>query len=88
VEEAETTACGESEAGRRDRRAAFVKSRGQRSGSEGLELRTATSLARLWQTQGRHREARELLAPVYEWFTEGFDTQDLIAARALLETLR
>jgi predicted ATPase len=52
-----------------------------------MELRAATSLARLWQQQGRKQEARELLAPVYDWFTEGFDTQDLKDAKALLEEL-
>jgi len=52
------------------------------------ELRTSTSLARLWQEQGKHKEARELLAPVYNWFTEGFDTKDLKDARALLADLR
>jgi predicted ATPase len=51
------------------------------------ELRAATSLARLWQRQDRKEEARALLAPVYEWFTEGFDTRDLKDARALLEEL-
>jgi predicted ATPase len=51
------------------------------------ELRAATSLARLWGEQGRHAEARELLAPVYRWFTEGFDTADLKEAKALLEAL-
>jgi predicted ATPase len=51
------------------------------------ELRTATSLSRLWQQQGKREAARELLAPVYGWFTEGFDTADLQEARALLETL-
>jgi predicted ATPase len=44
------------------------------------ELRAATSLARLWRDQGKPEEARELLAPVYDWFTEGFDTADLRAA--------
>ena len=52
------------------------------------ELRAATSLARLWQQQGKRTEARDLLAPVYEWFTEGFDTPDLKAAKTLLESLR
>lgn len=52
-----------------------------------LELRAATTLARLWQHQGRQQEARTLLAPLYDWFTEGFETLDLQAARALLETL-
>ena len=45
------------------------------------------SLARLWRDQGKVREARELLAPVYGWFTEGFDTLDLKDAKALLEQL-
>ena len=51
------------------------------------ELRAAMSLARLWRDQGKVREARELLAPVYGWFTEGFDTRDLKDAKALLEEL-
>jgi predicted ATPase len=45
------------------------------------------SLARLWRSQGKVREAGELLAPVYGWFTEGFDTRDLKEAKALLEEL-
>jgi predicted ATPase len=51
------------------------------------ELRTSTSLARLWQSQGKRHEAYELLAPVYGWFTEGFDTRDLQDAKALLDEL-
>ena len=51
------------------------------------ELRAPTSLARLWRDQGKARHARELLAPVYGWFTEGFDTRDLKEAKALLEEL-
>ena len=51
------------------------------------ELRAATSLARLWQSQGKRKEAYDLLAPVYEWFTEGFDTADLQEAKALLAEL-
>jgi predicted ATPase len=51
------------------------------------ELRTATSLARLWQQQARRKEAYELLAPIYEWFTEGFGTKDLKEAKALLREL-
>jgi predicted ATPase len=51
------------------------------------ELRAATSLARLWDEQGRRAEARELLAPVYEWFTEGFETADLKETKALLGEL-
>ena len=52
-----------------------------------FELRAATSLARLWQRQGKRDAARDLLAPVYAWFTEGFDTKDLRDARALLQEL-
>jgi class 3 adenylate cyclase/predicted ATPase len=52
------------------------------------ELRAAVSLARLRRDQGRHAEARDLLAPVYNWFTEGFDTQDVKDAKALLDELR
>jgi class 3 adenylate cyclase/tetratricopeptide (TPR) repeat protein len=51
------------------------------------ELRTSTSLAKLWQEQGKRHEAHELLAPVYGWFTEGFDTKDLKQAKALLDKL-
>jgi predicted ATPase len=51
------------------------------------ELRAAASLARLWRDQGRPAEARDLLAPIYGWFTEGFDTPDLKKAKALLEEL-
>jgi predicted ATPase len=51
------------------------------------ELRAATSLARLWQQQGKRQDAYALLVPVYNWFTEGFDTADLQEARALLEAL-
>jgi predicted ATPase len=50
-------------------------------------LRAATSLARLWQQQGKRQEAHDLLAPVYNWFTEGFDTADLIDAKVLLDEL-
>jgi predicted ATPase len=51
------------------------------------ELRAAMSMARLWRDQGKRREARDLLAPVYGWFTEGFETLDLREARALLDDL-
>ena len=51
------------------------------------ELRAAMSMARLWRDKGKVRQARELLAPIYEWFTEGFDTRDLKEAKALLEEL-
>jgi predicted ATPase len=56
--------------------------------AKGWELRAATSLARLWCDQGKRDEARNLLAPVYGWFTEGFDTRDLKEAKALLEELQ
>ncbi len=52
------------------------------------ELRTAMSLARLWQQQGKHQEARQMLGDVYHWFTEGFETADLMDAKALLDELR
>ena len=52
-----------------------------------LELQASISLARLWCKQNRHGEARDLLAPIYRWFTEGFDTPDLKEAKALLEEL-
>jgi predicted ATPase len=55
--------------------------------AKSLELRAATSLARLWQQQGKRDEAHKLLAPVYGWFTEGFETVDLHEAKALLENL-
>jgi predicted ATPase len=55
--------------------------------AKSFELRVATSLARLWQSQGKHQEAHDLLASVYHWFTEGFDTADLKDAKALLEEL-
>ncbi len=59
----------------------------QHQQAKSWELRTATSLARLWQSQGKRREAYELLSPVYAWFTEGFDTKDLIEAKTLLGEL-
>jgi predicted ATPase len=55
--------------------------------AKSLELRAATSFARLWRDQGRRAEARDLLAPIYDWFTEGFDTADLKDAKALLDAL-
>jgi predicted ATPase len=55
--------------------------------AKSLELRAAMSLARLWQSQGKHTEAYDLLAPIYGWFTEGFDTADLQEAKALLDAL-
>jgi predicted ATPase len=55
--------------------------------AKSLELRAAMSMARLWRDQGKPQQARELLAPVYGWFTEGFDTLDLKEAKALLDQL-
>jgi predicted ATPase len=76
ADEAEVEACYQQ---------ALEVARGQQARS--LELRAAMALARLWQGQGRATEARELLAPIYDWFSEGFDTPDLQAAKALLEEL-
>jgi predicted ATPase len=59
----------------------------RRQQAKSLELRAAMSLARLWQRQGQHAAARELLTPIYGWFTEGFDTADLQEAKALLAAL-
>jgi predicted ATPase len=58
-----------------------------RQEAKSLELRAAMSLSRLWQQQGKRQAARDLLAEVYDWFTEGFDTADLQEARALLQEL-
>ena len=66
-------------------RRALALARGRAEKS--LELRAAMSLSRLWQQQGKRDAARALLAPIYGWFTEGFDTVDLQEAKALLETL-
>lgn len=59
----------------------------RRQQAKSLELRAATSLARLWQQQGQRAEARALLAPIYRWFTEGFETADLQEAKVLLNEL-
>ena len=59
----------------------------QHQNAKTWELRAAMGLARLWRDQGKRDEARELLAPVYTWFTEGFDTHDLEEAKALLDAL-
>src|SRR5262249_49450930 len=55
--------------------------------AKSFELRAATSLARLWQSQGKRQEAHDLLEPIYNWFTEGFDTADLKDAKRLLDEL-
>lgn len=59
----------------------------RRQSAKSLELRTVMSLSRLWQQQGKREEARQILAEIYAWFTEGFDTKDLQEAKALLEGL-
>ena len=64
---------------------ALAVARGQRAKS--WELRAATSMARLWRDQGKRDAARDLLAPIYGWFTEGFDTLDLKEAKLLLDAL-
>ena len=72
-----------------DAEALFLRARDTARAQEAMsfDLRAATSLARLWQRQGMRDDARDLLQPVYDWFTEGFDTQDLKDAKALLEEL-
>ena len=59
----------------------------RRQHAKSWELRAAMSLSRLWHSQGRGEEARKLLGETYAWFTEGFDTVDLVEARALLDAL-
>jgi predicted ATPase len=59
----------------------------RRQQAKSLELRAVMSLARLWKHQGKHTEAHQILAEVYGWFTEGFDTADLQEAKALLDAL-
>jgi predicted ATPase len=66
---------------------AILKPSSRQQQAKSWELRAAMSLARLWRDQGKVREARELLAPVYGWFREGFNTRDLQDAKALLEEL-
>jgi predicted ATPase len=58
----------------------------QNQSAKSWELRAATSLAKLWREQRKRHEAYDLLAPIYNWFTEGFDTADLKDAKALLES--
>ena len=73
---------GEAEAAYKEAMAAA-----SRRSCRAVELRASMSLARLWRSQGKVQQARELLAPVYGWFTEGFDTRDLKEAKELLEEL-
>ncbi len=60
----------------------------RKQSAKSWELRAATSLARLWQQQGKKEDARQMLVEIYNWFTEGFDTADLREAKALLVALR
>lgn len=59
----------------------------QHQQAKSWELRASTSLARLWQSHGKKKEAHKLLSDIYNWFTEGFDTKDLQEAKALIEEL-
>jgi predicted ATPase len=59
----------------------------RRQQAKSLELRATVSLSRLWRLQGKNEAARQMLAEIYGWFTEGFDTPDLQAAKTLLEEL-
>ena len=59
----------------------------QHQQAKSLELRAVMSLARLWQRQGKQKEAHQMLLEIYGWFTEGFDTKDLQEAKVLLESL-
>ena len=73
---------------RKRKRISSVRSRSRvQQQAKSWELRAAMSMARLWRDQGKRDEARDLLAPVYGWFTEGFDTLDLKEAKALLDEL-
>jgi len=59
----------------------------RRQGAKSLELRAVMGLSRLWQRQGKKKKARQMLAEIYGWFTEGFDTKDLQEAKTLLREL-
>src|SRR5207248_1871647 len=78
-------ATGDQSAAERSYRQALAVA-GQQS-AKLFELRSATSLGRLWRDQGKIADAHALLAPIYDWFTEGFDAPDLIEAKALLQEL-
>ena len=81
------TCCWHKQVGTLPRRKAVTATRARSQNARLLELRAATSLARLLRDQGKPQQARELLAPIYGWFTEGFDTLDLKEAKALLDEL-
>jgi hypothetical protein len=73
----------------REAEACFLKAIeiARRQQAKSLELRATVSLARLWQQQGKHHAARNMLSNIYNWFTEGFDTKDVQEAKALLDEL-
>src|SRR3954447_20949177 len=79
-------AAGDLSGGERHYRQAIAVA--ERQSAKLFQLRASTSLARLWRDQGRHAEARDLLGPIYDWFTEGFDTPVLKEAKALLDEIR
>ena len=74
----------------RDAETCFVKAReeAQKQRAKSMELRAVTALANLWSERGERQAAHDLLAPVYDWFTEGFETSDLKDAKALLDELK
>jgi predicted ATPase len=76
---------GQKELAEADFRAAITLAKRMRA--KAWELRAATSMAQLWRDQGRRQQAHDLLAPVYSWFTEGFDALDLQESKALLEQI-
>jgi predicted ATPase len=80
-----TNATGDQEAAERSYRRAIAAA--ERQNAKALEVRAATSLARLWRDQGKRTEAHDLLAPIYGWFTEGFGTPVLKDAKAVLDQL-
>jgi predicted ATPase len=79
-------ATGDHTAAEKSYNRALAVARGQ--SAKTWELRTATAVARLWRDQAKRAEARDLLAPIYGWFTEGFDTPILKDAKSLLDELR
>jgi predicted ATPase len=81
------TVIGDSDAARRNDISSTLLAIARQQHAKSGELRAAMSLASIWRDHSKVQQARELLAPVYGWFTEGFDTRDLKEAKALLEEL-